>query len=221
MSEVTITVRGEHEVRVLPELAVAHVTVAVDGPDRGGVVERVAALAFPIREDLTSRASTGTVADWSSQRVSVWADRPWNNEGRQLDLVHHASVDFTVTFTDFMVLSDWLGEVAGRDGIQVGTVEWQLAPDTRARIEREVATAAVSVAVERATAYASAIGLSEVTAVEIADLGLLTGAQESAPSARMFSKAAMAMDAGGASPIEFQPDDIVVGAAVEARFRAS
>ncbi len=221
MSEVTITVRGEHETRVAPERAVAHVSASVDGPERGAVVERIGALAFPVREDLTTRKAAGTVADWSSQRVSVWADRPWNNEGKQLDLVHHASVEFTATFTDFLVLSDWLGGIAEQDGLQVGSVEWQLSPETRTRIEREVATAAVAVAVERATAYAGALGLTTVTAVEIADVGLLTDGRESAPSPRMFAKAAMAMDAAGSGAVDFQPDDIVVAAGVEARFRAS
>jgi uncharacterized protein YggE len=219
MSEVIITVRGEHEARVAPERAVAHISVSADGPQRGAVIERIAALATPVREDLGARKAAGTLTDWSSQRVSVWSDRPWNNEGRQLDLVHHASVELSATFTDFMVLSDWLNELAERDGLQVGAVEWLLSPETRSRVERDVATAAVAVAVDRATAYAGAIGLSTVTPVEIADLGLLTGGAEAGPSPRTFAKAAM--DAAGAPAIDFQPDDIVVSAAVEARFRAS
>ncbi len=112
MNEVTITVRGSHETRIAPERAIAHVTARVDGPARGGVVERIAALAAPVRADLTERKTAGAVAEWSSQRVSVWSERPWNAEGRQLDLVHHASVEFTATFTDFMLLSDWLNGVA-------------------------------------------------------------------------------------------------------------
>lgn len=219
MSEVIITVRGENEARVAPERAVAHVSVTADGPERGAVVERIAALATPVREDLAARKAAGSLTDWSSQRVSVWSERPWNNEGRQLALVHHASVELTATFTDFMVLSDWLNGLAERDGLQVGAVEWLLSPETRSRVERDVATAAVAVAVERATAYAGAIGLTTVTPVEIADLGLLTGGQEGAPSPRMFAKAAM--DSGGSPAIDFQPDDIVVSAAVEARFRAA
>ncbi|CAI9386486.1 SIMPL domain-containing protein [Microbacterium sp. T2.11-28] len=219
MSEVIITVRGENEARVAPERAVAHVSVTADGPERGAVVERIAALATPVRDDLAARKAAGALTDWSSQRVSVWSERPWNNEGRQLALVHHASVELTATFTDFMVLSDWLNGLAERDGLQVGAVEWLLSPETRSRVERDVATAAVAVAVDRATAYAGALGLTAVTPLEIADLGLLTGGQEGAPSPRMFAKAAM--DSAGAPAVDFQPDDIVVSAAVEARFRAA
>lgn len=220
MSEVIITVRGADEVRVAPERAVAHVSVAVDGPDRGGVIERIAALAEPVRNELKTRKAAGTIEDWSAQRVSIWSDRPWNNEGRQLDLVHHASVEITATFSDFVALSDWLTLVAVQDGLQVGSVDWQLTPATRAETERAVATAAVAVAVDRATAYAAAIGRGSVTPLEIADLGLLTHGQESAPAPRMFAKGAMAMDAAGAPALDFRPDEIVISAAVEARFSA-
>ena len=130
MSEVTITVRGEHETRVAPEEAVAHLSVRAEGPERGGVVERIAALAAPLRDDLATRKDAGGVSDWSSQRVSVWANRPWNNEGKQLALVHYASVDITATFTDFAALSWWISDVAERDGVQVDSVTWRLTPAT-------------------------------------------------------------------------------------------
>lgn len=221
MSEVIITVRGESQTRVAPERAIAHLTASVDGPERGAVVERIAALAGPVRDDLTARKEAGKIADWTSQRVSVWSDRPWNAEGRQLDLVHHASVELTATFTDVLALSDWLSGLAATEGLQVGTVEWDLTPESRARIEREVATDAVGVAVERAAAYAAAIGRSDVTPVQIADLGLLGDGRPEAPSPRMFAKASLAMDAAGAPVVDFRPDDIVITAAVEARFSAT
>lgn len=221
MSEVTITVRGEHEARIAPEHAIAHVSASVDGAERGAVVERIAALVGPVRDDLTARKASGGIADWTSQRVSVWADRPWNSEGRQLDLVHHASVELRATFTDFMLLSDWLSDMASREGMQVGSVSWELAPETRARVEREVATQAVSVAVERATAYAEAIGRATLTPVEIADLGLLTDGVAPAGGAMQMMKASMGRDAVGSAMAEFHPEDIVISAGVEARFRAS
>ena len=222
MSEVTITVRGEHETRVLPEEAVAHLSVRAEGPERGAVVERIAALAAPLREELTTRKDAGGVTDWSSQRVSVWANRPWNNEGKQLALVHYASVEITATFTDFAALSWWISDVAERDGVQVDNVTWRLTPATAKSMEADVAAQAVQVAVDRATAYASAIGLASLTPLEIADLGLLTDASPGpAPAPKMMRAMAMgAMDSGGAPAVELQPEDIVVTAAVEARFSA-
>jgi len=217
MSEIVISVRGEHEARVAPERAVAHISAVVDGPDRGRVVEALAAVAEPVRRELEERRAAGGVLEWSSGRASVWSERPWNAEGRQLDPVHHASVDIDAVFEDFPALSHWLDTVAARDGVRLGHIEWQLRPDTRARVERETAAAAVGAAVQRAEAYASALGHTTVTALEIADAGLL----QPSPSAAtpLMARAAFAADAGGQA-IDVRPADIVVTAAVEARFRA-
>jgi predicted secreted protein len=223
MSDVVITVRGEHETRLAPERAVAHLTIRAEGPERGAVVERMAALTEPVRDDLAARRSAGTVTEWTSQRVAVWSERPWNNEGRRLAPVHYATVDFAVTFTDFAVLSWWAGEVAEREGVQLTWIEWKLTPETRSRVEREVATEAVSVAVARAEAYAAALGLATVTPLELADVGLLTShdGAEAAPAPRMLmAKASFAADGGGGSSVQLQPEDIVISSGVEARFVA-
>lgn len=226
MSEVIITVRGEHETHVAPEEAVARLSVRTEGPERGQVVERIAALTSPLRDDLAARKLAGGVADWSSQRVSLWANRPWNSEGTQLALVHYASVELTATFTDFAALSWWVSEVSEYDGVQIDGITWRLTPQSERLTEAAVAAQAVRVAVERATAYAAAIDLASVVPLEIADLGLLSRGEASgaAPAQGMLrmAKAAFSADAAGAGPaLEFQPDDIVITAAVEARFRAS
>jgi uncharacterized protein YggE len=223
MSEVVITVRGEHETRIAPERAVAHLTIRAEGPERGAVVERMAAFSEPVRDDLASRKIAGTVTEWTSQRVAVWSERPWNPEGKRLAPVHYATVDFGATFTDFAALSWWAGEVAEREGVQLTWIDWQLTPETRTTTERDVASGAVGVAVARATAYAAALGLSTVTPLEIADLGLLTrgDSAESGPAPRMMmAKASFAADAGGGPAVQLQPEEIVLTAAVEARFRA-
>src|SRR4051794_24167107 len=222
MSEVVITVRGEHETRIAPEEAVAHLSVRAEGPDRGDVVERMSALAAPLRDELESRKESGVVSQWSSQRVSVWAARPWNSEGKQLALVHYASVEITATFTDFASLSWWITDVAEREGIQVDGIEWRLTPVTAKRTEAQVAAQAVKAAVERATAYAGAVGLIAVSPIEIADAGLLGHRDPVQPEiARGMMKASFASDAGGGTPtVELQPEDILVTAAVEARFIA-
>ncbi|MFE1644784.1 SIMPL domain-containing protein [Microbacterium sp. P01] len=222
MSEVIITVRGEHETRVAPEEAVATISVKAEGTDRGAVVERIAALAAPLRADLTARAEDGTIAEWSSQRATVWANRPWNNEGKQLALVHYASVEISATFQDFAALSWWVSDVAERDGVQVDGVQWRLSPATAKDTEADAAATAVRVAVDRATAYASAIGLTSVSPVEIADIGLLTRqAQDGgAPAPKMMRAMAMSSMDGVGPSVQFQPEDIVVSAGVEARFVA-
>ncbi|MGC0370510.1 SIMPL domain-containing protein [Microbacterium sp. SLBN-111] len=214
MSQVTITVRGESETRVRAEEAAVRVTVSTDGPARGPVVERAQERAASVQDGLVAHLRSGEVSEWSSARVSVWSDRPWNNEGAQLPLVHHASVELSATFTDAGALSWWLGDVAESDDVQVTAVDWRLARDTRVGVERKVAAAAVQVAVERAAAYAEALGLASVTAVEIADAGLLESRPDAASPRMMFAKA----DAGPS--FSLQPPELVVSATVEGRFVA-
>ena len=222
MAEVTITVRGEHEVRLAPERGIVHVTLRADGPDRAPVVERVAALALAFRDQLQARQDAGTLEEWSSRQTAIWSDRPWNADGNRLALVHYATIDVTATFSDFAALSGWVSDISDRDGVQVGGVEWKLTPATRVTREREVAAEAVQVAVERATAYARALGFDAVTPREVADLGLLGRGEGQAPQAPKMMRAAMAMDGAGGGPgLQLQPEDIVLTAAVEARFTAS
>jgi uncharacterized protein YggE len=214
MSQVTIAVRGESETRVRAEEAAVRVTVATDGPSRGPVVERAQERAASVQDGLVAHLRSGEVSEWSSARVSVWSDRPWNNEGVQLPLVHHASVELSATFTDAGALSWWLGDVAETDDVQVTAVDWRLARETRVNVERKVAASAVQVAVERAAAYAEALGLASVTAVEIADAGLLESRPDTATSRMMFARA----DSGPS--FSLQPPELVVSATVEGRFVA-
>lgn len=220
MSDVIITVRGEHELRVAPERATVHLSVALDGPDRQIVVDRTLSLAAPVRESILAREESGAVTAWTSQRLSIQADRPWNNEGKRLAPVYRAAVDFTATFSDLSEMSVWSTEVSGWDGVTIGYVDWHLTRETEAEVEREVATQAVGVAVSRARAYAQALGLENVTALEIADRGLIS---ESAAPAQMHAKAlrGAALDMASAPPMEFQGEEIAVSATVEARFAAN
>lgn len=221
MSDVTITVRGENESRITPERATIRVTVRAEGPERTSVVDQVMRLAEPIRESITRRKDAGTIADWSSKRLTVSADRPWNNEGKRLALVYRVSIDFSATFSDPSELSLWVSDVSVWDGVEIGWVNWHLTPETRARVERDVASSAVSVAVARAEAYASALGLTSVTPLEIADVGLMTQRQTPAAPQMMQARGAAFAAAESSPAMEYEPDDIVVAATVEARFSAS
>lgn len=221
MSEVTVTVRGEHEARVAPERATIRVSVRAEGPERASVVDRVMRLTEPVRDSITVRKDAGSVVDWTSKRLSVRAERPWNNEGKRLAPVYYASIDLTATFAEASELSVWVSDVSPWDGVEVGGVHWHLTPETTARIEREVAAEAVGVAVARAQAYATALGLGDVAPVEIADAGLIapTPAAPFAGMAKSRGAALASADAGSAS-MEYEPDEIVISATVEARFVA-
>ena len=221
MSDVIITVRGEHELRIAPERATVHLNIRAEGPQRVAAVDEVTRLAEPVRQSIVDRKDAETVVEWSSTRMTVHAERPWNADGRQLAPVYHATIAFTATFPDPSELSLWVSDVSLRDGVEVGVVDWQLTPETRTRLERDVAAGAVSVAVARAEAYAAALGLDSVVPLEVADLGLISR-QESAPQPKMLMRsAAFAMDSAGSSGMVYEAEDIIVSATVEARFQAA
>ncbi|MFK4760346.1 SIMPL domain-containing protein [Microbacterium sp. ZW T5_45] len=221
MSDVTVTVRGEHEARIAPERATIRVSVRTDGPDRTAVVERALELADPLRSGLVERKAASTLIEWTSKNLSVRAERPWSNDGRRLAPVYYASVDFTATFSSASELSLWVTDVSAWEGVEIGWVNWHLTPETNARVEREVAAEAVRVAVNRAEAYATALGRSAVVPVEIADVGLISAGAPAPPTPSMKSRAMsfdMVQESGSMS---YEPDEIVIAATVEARFIAS
>lgn len=220
MSEVTVTVRGEHEARIAPERATIRVSVRAEGSERTTVVEHVMRLAEPVRDSITERADAGSIVDWTSKRLSVRAERPWNSDGKRLAPVYYASIDFTATFAEASELSIWVSDISPWDGVEVGWVDWHLTPVTRTQIEREVASEAVSVAVTRAKAYAGALGLDEVTPLEIADVGLISSGQPMPGAPMMKARGGVAFAADAAPAMEYEPEEIVISATVEARFLA-
>src|SRR5690606_17456053 len=129
------------------------------------------------------------------------------------------SVDFTATFADISAMSEWVAEASGEDGVSVGHIDWHLTPQTEAEVEREVATQAVGVAVARARAYAEALGLHNITPLEIADRGLISAGVPVQAKAAMRAGAAFAMDS--APGMELQGEEITVSATVEGRFAAN
>jgi len=219
MSDVTVTVRGENEARIAPERATVHLTVRCDGPDRAPVVELAMRLAEPVRQSIGDRHTAGSVVEWTSKRLGVRAERPWSNDGKRLAPIYCASISFSATFSEATELSMWVSDVSAWDGVEIGWVDWHLTAETRARVESDVAARAVAVAVARAQAYAGALGLRDVRPLEIADVGLIAR-DAAAPTTLKARGTAFAAADSGAS-MEFEPEEIVVTATVEARFLAS
>ncbi len=217
MSTIVITVRGQAESRTAPEIATIHVSVEFDGTDRSMVMDRTSGLGEVVRGEIEQLADGGSVSEWSSDQLTVWSSRPWNSDGEQLPLVHNASLAFRVTFADFPELSGWVSTIAERGGVKIGGITWDLMPATRKRIERETAGRAVADAIERASTYAAAVGRRGVTPVQIADVGLLQGSSAE-PMTALMARSATAYSGG--TSLSFQPEPIVVSAAMEMRFEA-
>ncbi len=216
MAKLLITVSGQAENKHEPQTATVFLSVEMEGPVRPTVVETANQLVARLREQLKELEARGSITDWSGERVHVRAERPWSSEGKVLPPIHYVSVPLKATFTDFGALGTWLGSVAETEGMSVSNVQWDLFPETRAKVEADTATEAVAVAFEKARVYAAAAGKSTVVPTAIADAGMLDGGNDHAvPQARAFSAVAANSSAG---PIEMTPRDITVQVSVDAQF---
>ncbi|WP_343871544.1 SIMPL domain-containing protein, partial [Agromyces bracchium] len=96
----TIAVTGRAEERVDPELGAVSLTVAANGADRDRVLASVGETHERVLAAIRDLESAGALESWSAGQLRVWSHRPWNDQGRQLPLVHQASADVEVVFRD-------------------------------------------------------------------------------------------------------------------------
>ncbi len=219
-----ITVRGSFTAYLPPERGTVRATIALEGPaikpvydqvvrDLEAVKASVAALHDPDR---------GPVTWWSTQQVRTWANRPWNKDGKQLPLVHHASVGVEVKFRDFAELGRWVSHhVATTSGFSLAGITWALTEKRKQETTRDVRVRAVKDAARRAQEYADGLDLGAVRPVAIADAGMLgEGLSPSGGGGQPFLRAAAAPAGGGGPELELLPEDIEIAASVDARFVA-
>ncbi|WP_408896700.1 SIMPL domain-containing protein [Nocardioides sp. R1-1] len=217
------TVRGSHAAFQRPERGTVQVTLAFEGPAMQPVYDRVV-------NDLDAVTSSihplhdperGPVTWWATQHVRTWAQRPWNQDGKQLPLVHHASVGVQVKFRDFAALATWVsGHVAGTAGFRLDGVTWALTETHRRELEQAVRTRAVQAAARRAQEYADALGLGPVRPVAVADAGMLSqGIAPVSTGGAAYLRMA-AKETGGGAELELSPEDIEIAVDVDARFVA-
>lgn len=214
-----ITVRGSYSAFEPPERGTVHATIAYEGAAMEPVYSRVARDLESVKASITPLKSgnDGPVTWWSAEQLRTWSNRPWNKDGKQLPLVHHASVAVEVKFRDFAALSRWVGEhTANTEGFRVSQVEWALTVDRKEALLKEVRTRAVRDAVGRAQQYADALGLGEIRPVALADAGML-GVQLN-PQGGQSPAYMRAAAVGGGAEVALVPEHIEVAVAVDARF---
>jgi uncharacterized protein len=210
-----ITVRGTSSAFEPPERGTVHATVAYEGPEMEPVYDRVARDLEALKSSLVPLKDQGAVTWWSADQLRTWSNRPWNNEGKQLPLVHHAAVGVEAKFRDFAALSRWVGQhIADIEGFGLSHVEWALTVKHREKLLADVRTKAVHDAVSRAQLYADALGLGKVRPLAVSDAGMLNARSEG----RYAPEALMAGAAHGRTDVELAPEHIKVAAEVDARF---
>jgi len=222
----TITVQGTHTAWFDAERATVHISAAFDGPKRDDVFARATQAAADATALITplNDPEKGPITWWSSDRVNVWSDRPWSNDGKRLPLVFHATIGLQAKFNDFDALSRLIEQLAVMDGVNVGGIDWDLTDDRRTAVIADVRRDAIADAVQKAATYASASGLGAPAIIAVADPGMLGdgssgGGIGPAPYERMAFKA-QAMDAAGGASLNLSPQQIQVSSNVDVRFSA-
>lgn len=217
---VEITVAGSFTAYQRPERAVVRATLALEAD----TAERVHARAAESQQAVTALVTPlhdpdrGHVTWWSSDQVRTWAQRPWNQDGVQLPLVHHARVAYQVKFRDFAELGRFLSAAGAVPGFVVDGIEWALTVARQDELVGRVRAEAVREAREKAQAYADAAGLGPVRLVAVADAGMLgDGLHPTGPAPAGIARMAAV---GGGAELSFAPQDVAVAADVHARFAA-
>lgn len=216
MTPLEIVVRGHARRRYPAERATLRLTAQVDGSDRQHVYDRAVAVHDPLSRELAGLLDAGAVTRWHSDQLRVFSYRPSSDRGLR-PLMYRVAVKIEAEFVDFERLSAFLDRWAVVDGIEVGYTEWDVTEEHRHTYEAALRREAVADATAKAQAFADAAGRGAVTAVRLADPGML-GNNDAVrfPAARMALAAA---PAGGPS-LELRPDDIELEVSVDARFAA-
>ncbi|WP_183093797.1 SIMPL domain-containing protein [Nocardioides stalactiti] len=217
-----ITVRGSFSAFQPPERATVRASLAFEGPQMQPVYDRVVRDLEAVKASVSELhdPERGPVTWWATKHVATWSNRPWNQDGKQLPLVHHASVGIEVKFRDFSALTRWVGgHVEQTPGFTLDGVEWALTEVRRRELARDARTRAVRDAAARAQEYADALDLGPVRPVALADAGMLSEGLHPQAHAEMAFSRGMAKDSAGGE-LALSPDDIEVAAVVDGRFVA-
>lgn len=212
-----ITVRGSAQKWYAAERAVLSLSAAVEGLDKQQVLTDAVAIQDPIVDQLHELVDRGAATTFDSEQVRVYSQRPWGPDGTRLPLTHYANVAVQAEFVGFERLSGFIDYWAGRDGVEVGGIEWDVTVKNRRVYEADVRRAAVEDAVTKAQGYADALRRGRVHATRLADPGML---QDLPPSPVMpMAKLAMAEHTGGPQ-LTLTPGQIAIRVEVDAKFIA-
>lgn len=220
MSEIIITVQGTAWSELVPDRCDVRFSVTAVGPDRASVLASATETMDAVRTHLGNLEQRGQVTRWSADRVHVSSQRPWTGDGSRAPLEHHASVSGSARLHEVDDISALVDTLAAHELVQIDALDWSLDDEKLDAELAEVRRRAVGDALRKAEDYAAALGLGGITALALADPGMLDGSAPGGPSPR-FEKSMMAMDArGGGSGINLQPALLRLEAAVDGRFSA-
>ncbi|MGW2636135.1 SIMPL domain-containing protein [Streptomyces sp. NPDC001348] len=208
-----LTVRGEAELEVEPEIARIGVTLSARGRDRRTTLA-----------DLTRRNTTTldliksygeAVEHLSTGTFSLTPELTEHGRGERVH-AYHGRVHLTAELTDFTLLAELTTRLADVELTHVHGPWWLLRPDSP--VHREARRKAVQEAVQRAHEYAQALGTTVAALIELAD----TGTEHPRPTRMPFERGARRASPAGndqaPEPLDLEPERLRVSAQVSAQF---
>ncbi|MFE5487647.1 SIMPL domain-containing protein [Streptomyces sp. NPDC056527] len=204
-----VAVRGEARLEVDPEVARIAVTVSARGTDRSATLAdltRRNALALDLAKsygEAVEKLETGA--------FSITPEPGKHGRGERIR-AYQGRVLLTVELSDFTALGELTTRLADLDLTRVDGPWWALRPDSAAYAEAR--RTAVGEAVQRARAYAAALGTTLAALLELSDTGLVPP-----PAALGGMRMAFAAESADVPPpLDLEPQRQTVTAEVTARF---
>src|SRR5260370_12988789 len=213
-SQPVISVRGEAQLEVEPEIALLAVSVMAQDKDRRRALELLAGRTKAVADLI--RGYGEAVEKLESGPASV---HPVFRDGKGRARVsgYVAGGGFSVTVRDFTVLGELVPSLASEEMVTVTGPSWRLRPSSQAY--RQARLAAAEDATQRAREYAAAFGGRVTGLVAAADTGLLGPSQAASPASfRFTSPLAGGIEESELPEFAFEPARQAVHAQVEARF---
>jgi uncharacterized protein len=224
-----LSVRGEAQLSVPPDDVVLSCRLSAVRATKPEALHEAAGTLQSVVEDLRrlggqplTAASRREDLTWSARSATTWTRHDHDHDVG--DVPHPpeqvvAEVSLDIVARDLGRLDSVERALSRHDAAHVSAVQWRVDVDNPAW--KEVRTAAITVAMNKARDYAAALG-GQLAAVEhVADVGLLNGGQGADSAMGWVAQAGYAVRGGNdAQTPALDPVPQDVAAVIEARFSA-
>ncbi|MGW2669429.1 SIMPL domain-containing protein [Streptomyces sp. NPDC001272] len=210
-----VAVRGEAHLEVDPEIARIGITVTARGTDRRTALDDLTRRNNAVLDLIKSYGDP--VEKLETGAFSITPELGRHGRGERVRS-YQGTVHTTAELSDFTALGELTTRLADLDLTRVDGPWWSLRPTSPAHAEAR--RQAVLEAVQRARAYARALGADLAALVELADLGAedATPLAMAAPAGAYRSMAFAGAEDDNPPPLDLQPQRQTVTAQVNARF---
>ncbi|WP_329216281.1 SIMPL domain-containing protein [Streptomyces sp. NBC_01485] len=210
-----LTVRGEAELEVDPEIARIGITVTARGKDRRTTLDDLTRRNATVIELVKSYGDA--VENLSTGALSITPELGHRGRGERVR-THHGTVHLTAELTDFTTLGELTTRLADLDLTRIDGPWWELRPSSP--VHRQARRQAVREAVQRAKEYAAALDTTVAALLELADTATPGGHPRAGFDRRAvrFSMAAAETESAAPEPLDLEPQRIQIRAEVSAQF---